>query len=189
MPWPSRPWTCEYMSYAMTLQPIPGYSSQAGARDGPTWEKRVQESTIAATVAAVSMSNVAHCALSTFFCRRLLAIIGAEAGAMALRCLAKGEQLCRGKRGCGLPVLDCAALTSKFLCTPCHAGGVYIAGGIAPRLLERIQHGSLLEGFLMRNGRERFHEILVKTPLYVITNGKVGQIGACAYASRLLKAQ
>jgi len=67
------------------------------------------------------------------------------------------------------------------------SGGVYIAGGIAPKLLERIQHGSLLEGFLMRKGRERFHEILVQTPLYVITNGKVGQIGACAYAAKLLK--
>ena len=74
--------------------------------------------------------------------------------------------------------------THRFALT---AGGVYIAGGIAPKLLERIQHGSLLEGFLMRAGREKFHEILVKTPLYVITNGKVGQIGACAVASSLLK--
>ena len=39
----------------------------------------------------------------------------------------------------------------------------------------------------MRAGREKFHEILVKTPLYVITNGKVGQIGACAVATSLLQ--
>ncbi len=63
---------------------------------------------------------------------------------------------------------------------------MYIAGGIAPRLMERIMHGGLLEGFLMKKGREKFHDILVKTPLYVITNGKVGQIGAAAYATRLL---
>ena len=33
---------------------------------------------------------------------------------------------------------------------------------------------SLLEGFLMRKGREQFHNILVQTPLWVITNEKVG---------------
>mmetsp|Transcript_32908 Transcript_32908/g.72684 ORF Transcript_32908/g.72684 Transcript_32908/m.72684 type:complete len:410 (-) Transcript_32908:761-1990(-) len=83
-----------------------------------------------------------------------LAIVGAEAGAMALRCLAKG--------------------------------GVYIAGGITPKLMQRVKAGSLLEGFLMRKGRERFHEILKTIPLYVITNTKVGQIGAVEYAANLL---
>lgn len=84
-----------------------------------------------------------------------LGIIGAEAGAMALRSLAKG--------------------------------GVYIAGGITPKLLKRVINGSLLEGFLMRKGRERFHDILVSTPLWVITNEKVGQLGAIEYARKLLK--
>eukprot|EP00955_Chlamydomonas_euryale_P031232 328395-Chlamydomonas_euryale.AAC.3 len=74
-----------------------------------------------------------------------LNIIGAEAGAMALRCLA--------------------------------GGGVYIAGGITPKLMKRVQHGALRDGFLMARGREKFHNILIKTPLYVITNDSVGKIG------------
>lgn len=65
-------------------------------------------------------------------------------------------------------------------------GGVYIAGGITPKLLPRIQAGSLLEGFLMRKGRAPFVAILKDTPLFVITNDKVGQIGAREYAKRLL---
>lgn len=82
-----------------------------------------------------------------------LGIVGAEAGAMSLRCLAKG--------------------------------GVYIAGGITPKLMARVKAGALLEGFLDRGGRPRFHEILAGIPLYVITNEKVGQIGAREYARRL----
>ncbi|KXZ44218.1 hypothetical protein GPECTOR_71g579 [Gonium pectorale] len=84
----------------------------------------------------------------------MFAIVGAEAGAMALRCLAKG--------------------------------GVYIAGGITPKLLPRVRAGALLEGFLMRKGRSPFHKILTETPLFVITNEKVGQIGAREVAKRLL---
>lgn len=84
-----------------------------------------------------------------------LGIIGAEAGAMALRCLAKG--------------------------------GVYIAGGVTPKLMKRVNDGSLLEGFIMKKGREKFHDILVQTPLWVITNEKVGQLGACEYARSLCK--
>ncbi|GIL63494.1 hypothetical protein Vafri_17547 [Volvox africanus] len=84
----------------------------------------------------------------------MYAIVGAEAGAMALRCLAKG--------------------------------GVYIAGGITPKLLPRVQAGALLEGFLMRKGRAPFHKILTETSLFVITNEQVGQIGAREFAKRLL---
>ncbi|KAG2448952.1 hypothetical protein HYH02_005707 [Chlamydomonas schloesseri] len=84
----------------------------------------------------------------------MFAIVGAEAGAMALRCLAKG--------------------------------GVYIAGGITPKLLPRVKAGSLLEGFLMRAGREPFHKILTQTPLFVITNERVGAMGAREVAKNLL---
>ena len=84
-----------------------------------------------------------------------LAIVGQEAGQMALRCLA--------------------------------SGGVYIAGGITPRLLKRLEPGggSLREGFLLRKGREGFHRILKSTPLFVVLDEKVGLRGAAAYARNL----
>lgn len=70
-----------------------------------------------------------------------LAIVGAEAGAMALRCLARG--------------------------------GVYIAGGIVPRVLERAAGGVVRDAFINKSGRERFADILRGTPLFVVTNTKV----------------
>lgn len=84
-----------------------------------------------------------------------LSIIGAEAGHMALRCLAYG--------------------------------GVYIAGGILPRLLNRVARGGLRESFLMPHGRERFRQILSEIPLYIVTNTKVGLIGSRQVALVLLK--
>ena len=76
-----------------------------------------------------------------------LAIIGAEAGAMALRCLARG--------------------------------GVFIAGGIVPRLLDRVtKTGVLRDAFINRTARERFQYLLRSMPLYVVTNTRVGIIGS-----------
>ena len=54
------------------------------------------------------------------FCRRLLAIIGAEAGAMALRCLAKGAQHCGKSEGVGYRFWM-VMHGRLILCTPRHA--------------------------------------------------------------------
>jgi hypothetical protein len=70
--------------------------------------------------------------------------------------------------------------------SPPSAGGVYIAGGITPKLLPRVLAGSLKEAFLLRKGRPAFHALLAETPLFVVTNGAVGQLGAVEVAKRLL---
>ena len=72
-----------------------------------------------------------------------------------------------------------------FRCA-CPSGGVYIAGGIVPRLMSRVQKkGGLLNAFLNRAGRPQFHEILKTVPLFVVTNTKVGLLGSREYALRL----
>ncbi len=58
------------------------------------------------------------------------------------------------------------------------AGGIYIAGGITPRLLPRLSAsatggGMLLEGILGRNLRPKFRDFLATLPVSVITNDKV----------------
>lgn len=83
-----------------------------------------------------------------------LSIIGAEAGAMALRCLARG--------------------------------GVFIAGGIVPRMLQRVKGGVLLDAFVNKTARDRFQYLLQNMPLFLVTNTKVGVIGSREYAMRLL---
>lgn len=83
-----------------------------------------------------------------------LAIVGAEAGNMGLRTLAKG--------------------------------GVYVAGGLTPKLLKFIKEGAMQEGFLYRTTREKFQKILESIPAFAVVNERVGIIGTREYAYRLL---
>lgn len=82
-----------------------------------------------------------------------LAILGAEAGAMGLRCLA--------------------------------TGGVYLAGGITPRLISRIvEGGGLVDAFLWP--ASRFSALLRTFPLYAVTNDGLGLLGSRVVAARAL---
>ncbi len=68
-------------------------------------------------------------------------------------------------------------------------GGVYIAGGIVPRLMDRVNKGYLLDAFINKAGRPRFSGILEGIPLYIVTNTNVGIIGSREVAIRLVKEQ
>lgn len=74
----------------------------------------------------------------------------------------------------------------KGACVCVHAG-VFIAGGIVPRLMERVKTGVLLDAFVNKTARERFQYLLRNMPLYVVTNTKVGIIGSREYAMRLVR--
>ncbi len=58
-------------------------------------------------------------------------------------------------------------------------GGFYLAGGIAPKILPRLQQGAFMKAFL-RKGRMR--PLLEKIPVHVILDPKVGLIGAALMA-------
>lgn len=60
-------------------------------------------------------------------------------------------------------------------------GGVYIAGGIATKNLDRLSDGRFLKAFANKG---RFSELVETIPVYVIMNAKAGLIGACALARR-----
>eukprot|EP01025_Chloroclados_australasicus_P018812 TRINITY_DN2001_c0_g1_i4.p2 TRINITY_DN2001_c0_g1~~TRINITY_DN2001_c0_g1_i4.p2 ORF type:complete len:441 (-),score=79.57 TRINITY_DN2001_c0_g1_i4:712-2034(-) len=64
-------------------------------------------------------------------------------------------------------------------------GGVYIAGGIIPKNMERATMGSITEGFL--NSSSRFNKVLQKFPLYLVVREEVGIIGTREYALSLLR--
>lgn len=64
-------------------------------------------------------------------------------------------------------------------------GGVYVAGGIAPRILESLRAGSFLSAF---RGKGRMAEFMWRIPLRIIVSPSVGLRGALACAERLLKA-
>jgi glucokinase len=61
-------------------------------------------------------------------------------------------------------------------------GGVYLAGGIAPRLAERLRSGPFLTAF---RDKGRMSELLSRIPVYVIMNPNVGLLGAAAVAGRM----
>ncbi|MDZ8053485.1 MAG: glucokinase [Aulosira sp. ZfuVER01] len=61
-------------------------------------------------------------------------------------------------------------------------GGLYIAGGIAPKILPLMQEGSFLLNFTQKG---RMRSLLEEIPVYIILNQQVGLIGAALYAARL----
>ncbi|NEO98418.1 MAG: glucokinase [Symploca sp. SIO2E9] len=61
-------------------------------------------------------------------------------------------------------------------------GGLYIAGGIAAKILPLIQEGNFLRVFRQKG---RVSPLLEKVPVHVILNPQVGLIGAVICASRI----
>ena len=60
-------------------------------------------------------------------------------------------------------------------------GGVYIAGGIAPRIVHSLSQGSFINAF---NHKSKMQHLLSAIPVKVITNPKVGLLGAAVFAAR-----
>jgi len=61
-------------------------------------------------------------------------------------------------------------------------GGVYLAGGIAPRIVERLRSGPFLTAF---RDKGRLSELLSRIPVHVIMNPNVALLGAGAVAGRM----
>ncbi|MDE2088415.1 MAG: glucokinase [Gammaproteobacteria bacterium] len=61
-------------------------------------------------------------------------------------------------------------------------GGVYLAGGIAAKIIERLRAGALVRAF---NDKGRMAPLLSSMPVRVILNPRVGLLGAALAASRL----
>jgi glucokinase len=59
-------------------------------------------------------------------------------------------------------------------------GGVYVAGGIAAHILQRMAGGGFIAAF---NDKAPFSEHLRNMPVHVVTSGKIGLLGAAAAAS------
>ena len=61
-------------------------------------------------------------------------------------------------------------------------GGVYLAGGIAPRIVERLRSGPFMAAFREKG---RLAELLGRIPVHVIMNPNVALLGAAAVAGRV----
>ena len=60
-------------------------------------------------------------------------------------------------------------------------GGVFVAGGIAPKILEFITDGRFLAGFLDKG---RMRVLLERMPVQIVLDSQTGLLGAAALAAR-----
>jgi glucokinase len=58
-------------------------------------------------------------------------------------------------------------------------GGLYLGGGIAPRILEKLKDGTFMKAF---TDKGRLSQLLVNTPVRVILEPRTALIGAAAHA-------
>jgi len=66
-------------------------------------------------------------------------------------------------------------LALKLLST----GGVYVGGGIAPKILSKIQQGSFMKSFTSKG---RYAALMSNIPVYVVLNDRTALYGAAHYA-------
>ncbi len=101
-------------------------------------------------------------------------------GEAALATGADGCELC--SRALDLFVAVYGALAGNLALLGTATGGVYLGGGIAPKILPRLAGGLFLQAFTAKG---RFVPYLEKLPVRVILNDRAALLGAARHASRL----
>ncbi len=74
---------------------------------------------------------------------------------------------------------EAANLALKLMAT----GGVWIGGGIAPKILPFLENGAFMEGFLAKG---RMQPLLEKMPVKVILEDRAALLGAAKYAADMV---
>jgi glucokinase len=102
-------------------------------------------------------------------------------GEAALAAGPDGCELC--SRALDLFVAAYGALAGNLALLGTATGGVYLGGGIAPKILPRLTGGLFLQAFVAKG---RFVPYLEKLPVRVILNDRAALLGAARHASLLL---
>ena len=102
-----------------------------------------------------------------------------RAAAISQRALAGTDPVCEMALAIFCSVLGAVAgnLGLMVLAT----GGVFVAGGIAPRVLSALQKGGFREAF---DRKGRLHTLVERLPAYVVTHAQPGLLGAATIAVR-----
>lgn len=105
------------------------------------------------------------------------------------------------------PVIVNTALNDERRCELCHAtleifisslgaeagnlalkvmatGGVYLGGGIPPRIISLLDEGAFMERF---TNKGRFSELVSRIPVHVICNPKIALMGAALYGMEIAR--
>jgi len=97
--------------------------------------------------------------------------------AVSAAALAGGDGLCREAMGIfvGAYGAEAGNLALKVL----SKGGLYVAGGVAPKILPLLEEGTFIEAF--RN-KGRMRAVMESIPVHVVLNPEVGLLGAALCA-------
>jgi glucokinase len=108
------------------------------------------------------------------------AMVSEDGAAVIVRQAVAGrDPLCRLAVDLFLSALG--ALAGNLALTVLATGGVFISGGIAPRLQSLLAGSRLRETF---EAKGRLQPVLKKIPLFIVTHREIGLLGAAAIASR-----
>jgi glucokinase len=66
------------------------------------------------------------------------------------------------------------------------SGGIYVAGGLPPRIVPMLEEGQFLVAF---QAKGRLSHIVRRMPVHVVLNTDVGLIGAAGYGMNVSKKQ
>lgn len=94
--------------------------------------------------------------------------------------LSRGDRICRAALKLFISVYGAEAgnLALKSMAV----GGLYIGGGIAPKILKAMKEGAFIDSFVNKG---RFSGFLRRVPVYVILNDMTALHGAAQFASAL----
>jgi glucokinase len=104
------------------------------------------------------------------------------AKAISENALRKRNALCERSLRLYVSMLGTAA--GNLAVTSMAVGGVYLGGGIPPKILPALEQGSFLKAFLAKG---RFSDFLSRIPVRVILNDKATLLGAAHIAFEALK--
>jgi glucokinase len=138
----------EQVCSGMGLPNIYDFYKRRGAAPAEAWivEQLAAADDPTPVIVNGAFASETPCALCRTALRTFVAILGAEAGNLALKVLA--------------------------------TGGVYLAGGIPPRILKALAEKNGFMGSF--TGKGRMSELLADIPVRVITNPKAALLGAAA---------
>jgi glucokinase len=103
---------------------------------------------------------------------------GDSAAAISAAALAGTDAVCDEALDMLVSIYGAAAgnLALKLMAT----GGVYVGGGIAPKILPRLRGGRFMQAF---EDKGRFDDLLARIPVSVILNDRAALIGAARHAA------
>ncbi|MES2561650.1 MAG: glucokinase [Pseudomonadota bacterium] len=107
---------------------------------------------------------------------------GDDAGAISKLALEKRDAL--AERALDVFASIYGAFAGNMALTALAHGGVYIAGGIAPKIAAKMQDGAFMRAFTAKG---RLRSVLETLAVHVVMNPHVGLLGAAAEAARLAR--